>query len=138
MSNKLKVAALAAGALAFVGTAGTALAQSKCSGSKIKTTGKFASCELGAYAKAAAKATAVDLSKCQLKFSFAKAEGGSDCITTGDQNAIKAKVEAFTSSENSTITTGGPSPSKCQGAKLKAAGKKASCKLSVISKAVAK
>jgi hypothetical protein len=135
MNRILEVAALAAGALAFVGTANAAAGPSQCSGGKIKAAGKLASCEVGAYAKA----TSVDLSKCRLKFApaFSKAESAGDCIAgTGDASAIQAKVESFTPSENATITTGGPSPSKCQGAKLKAAGKKASCKLGVIAKGV--
>jgi hypothetical protein len=133
------------GALALVGVAANLQpAGSKCSGAKEKSTGKKASCKLSLYGKATSAGDPVDtlkLAKCESKFSsaFAKAEAKGDCIgPTGDANTIEGKVDAFVDDVNTTITTGGPSPSKCQGKKIKAAGKKAKCILAVDAKAVTK
>ena len=116
---------------------------SKCTGAELKAAGKKASCKLSLYSKATAKASPVDTAKlasCTSKYSasYAKGVSAGDCIANVDQGTIETKVDNFVSDVNTTVTTGGPSPSKCQGSKLKAAGKKASCKLSLYSKAAAK
>jgi hypothetical protein len=133
------------GILALVGVANHLQAVgSKCSSAKEKATGKKASCKLSVQSKATSSGDPVDsvkLAKCEAKFSkaFAKADAKGDCLgPTGDTAPIEAKVDAFVDDANTEITTGGPVPSKCQGVKLKTAGKKAKCLLGVDAKAVAK
>jgi hypothetical protein len=133
MTQKLKVAALAAGALAFVAMSGAAQAQSlnKCQGTKIKDAGKKAACLAGLQAKVAAKGGTVDpakVAKCQAKVgaAYTKLEGKGDCNTTGDAGAIEAKVDAFVDDLVTELATG-TLPNKCQGSKIKDAGKKAAC-----------
>src|SRR5947207_3906515 len=111
------------GVLVTVGLAtGVQAAGSKCTGAKEKATGKKASCKLSLYSKATSKGEGVDnlkLATCGTKFSgaFSKAEAHADCVgPTGDTGTIETKVDAFVSDVNTTITTGGPSPSKRQGA----------------------
>jgi hypothetical protein len=116
--------------------AGSAHAQTaKCQAAKMKAAGKKASCELSVEAKAASKATSADFSKCVAKYQAAwtKAELGT-CATTGDQATIETKVDGFVARLNSDIALN--PPSKCQAAKLKAAGKRASCMLGVEAKAL--
>src|SRR5438105_1083636 len=140
--DMLKGLTVGLGVLAFVAIgAATASAQSKCSASKLKATGKKASCRLGVYAKAVGKAVPVDTLKlqgCTDKFgpAFDKAETKPPCLTTGDKSAIESKTDAATNNMNSSI--GVSPPSKCQSSLLKAAGKKAKCKLGVYAKGVAK
>src|SRR5688572_8072566 len=80
MIAKLKLVALAVGALAFVaGVGGTAQAQSKCQGEKIKAAGKKANCKAGLEAKQASKGGTIDpakIAKCEAKLSstYAKNE----------------------------------------------------------------
>src|SRR5262249_12937703 len=57
----------------------------------------------------------------------------------GHQGAVgRTTTTSSTTTSTSTTTTTMPGPSKCTGAELKAAGKKASCKLSLYAKATAK
>ncbi len=140
-----RVTVMLAGIFVLVGIASGALgAGSKCSSAKEKAAGKKAACKLGVYSKAASKGTTVDggkLAACTTKYSaaFSKAESRGDCIApSGDAGAIESKVDAFVTDVNNTITTGGPSPSKCQASKIKAAGKKAGCILSVEAKGTSK
>src|SRR5438477_2310289 len=139
--------------LAFLGTcavlavANTAGAQSKCTAAKIKAAGKKAQCKLGVEAKGDAKNVGADTLKlqgCTTKFgaAFSKAETNSSaCIApNGDTTAIENKVDAFVNDVQSTEATGnlGTGGSKCVSSKVKAAGKKAACKLGILSKAAAK
>jgi len=132
MIDRLKVVALTAGA--FVLLAGAASAQTsamnKCQGSKIKDAGKKAACVAGLEAKVAAAGGSVDptkLAKCQAKVgaAFTKLEAKPGCGTTGDGTAIENKVDAFVNDLVTELSVGGPN--KCQGAKIKDAGKKAAC-----------
>lgn len=136
-SAQMALAIFVLGALA----AGSAHAQAKCQGSKMKAAGKKASCLLGLHAKSVAKAAPIDpekVTKCETKFSgsFTKAESKPPCATTGDAGAIEAKIDRFVDqiAENLALTP----PSKCQSAKLKAAGKKAKCMLGAEAKALSK
>jgi hypothetical protein len=140
MNHKLRLAAVTLGACAFVvATAGASLATNKCAGSKVKATGKKAKCKLGVYGKAAGSGDPVDtvkLTTCETKFSqsFAKAEAKATkepCSTTGDASDLEAKVDAFVTDVLTEIDVA-PTPSKCQGSKLKAAGKKAACRLKLV------
>jgi len=110
----------------------------RCAGAKIKATGKKASCMLGAEAKAASKGGSPDTTKCVAKFekAFGKVEAKGECVTTGDQADIEAKVDAFVADVDSKLDVA--TPNKCQGFKLKAAGKKAACLLSLEAKNASK
>jgi hypothetical protein len=124
-------------------SAGSALAQNKCAGTKLKAAGKKAACLLGLEAKSAKSgdAPATDkVQKCNDKFSraFAKAETKGGCLTTGDDSAIEAKVDAFVADVDAEAGTTPPAVNGCQGTKLKAAGKKAKCLLGLAAKAAAK
>ena len=125
---------LALGVFALVAlSAGSAHAQAKCQSAKIKASGKKASCLLGVHSKAVSKNLAPDgakLAACVAKFNaaFTKAELGT-CSTTSDASAIESMVDSFVNSTVADVAGPAPAPSKCQAAKVKAAGKKASCLL---------
>jgi hypothetical protein len=121
--------------------AGSAHAQAKCQASKMKAAGKKASCLLGLHAKSVGKNAPIDpekVTKCETKFtsSFTKAESKPPCATAGDAATIETKVDRFVDqiAANLALTP----PSKCQSAKLKAAGKKAKCLLGAEAKAIQK
>src|SRR5438552_11178474 len=141
--QRLKLAGVAIGCFAFLAAPGVAFAASKCTSKEVKATGKKASCKAAVFAKAAAKGLPADSAKltaCETKFStaFTKAMGANDCNPGGaSESTIETKVDAFVNDLNSEIAVG-PLPSKCQAAKLKAAGKKASCVLGVDAKGIAK
>jgi len=122
--------------------AGSAYAQTgKCQGAKMKAAGKKAGCLLKVHSKAAAKALPVDTTKitgCETKFSsaFTKAESKPPCATTGDAGAIESKVDRFADEVAAELALS--PPSKCQGGKLKSAGKLGSCLLGVEAKGIAK
>jgi streptogramin lyase len=123
---------------------GTVEAQNKCAGDKIKAACKKASCKAALEAKQAQRGGTVDpakVAKCEATFSksFAKSEAKGGCATTGDAAAIEAKVDAFVldlDTELNVLT--GSHPNTCEGEKLKAAAKKASCKCSLEAKQAAK
>ena len=142
MVQRLKFAGIAIAGIAFLaGAPGSALAGSKCASGEVKATGKKASCKAGVFSKVASKGGSPDpakLTACETKFSaaYAKAQGAGDC-TSGQTAAVtEGKVDAFVNDLNNEIAVS--PPSKCQGAKLKAAGKKASCLLGVQAKAISK
>jgi hypothetical protein len=118
----------------LIGSVGTAGAQNKCAGTKIKAACKKVSCKSGLEAKAASTGVAPDpakVAKCEASFSksFAKAESKGGCTTTGDAAAIEAKVDGLVEEfqKGLDIDTG-TNPNKCEGDKIKAAAKKAACK----------
>src|SRR5882724_10853915 len=134
---------LALGIIALVWlAAGSACAQTeKCQAAKMKAAGKKAGCLLGVRSKVAAKAVLLDtakLMKCETKFSgaFTKAESKPPCSTTADASAIESKVDRFAKEIAADLTLS--PPSKCQGGKLKAAGKAAKCRLAAEGKALVK
>jgi hypothetical protein len=136
----LGTATLAAAVL--LGAPDTASALSACTASKLKVTGKKGAGKLGCHAKGVKGSVAVDpacLSGKETKFSsgWAKAEAivGGNCVTTGDRDAIEAKVDAFVADVVTELTPSGNNGSTCTVAKLKAAGKKAAGKLGCYSKA---
>src|SRR5438552_9788969 len=141
--QRLKLAGVAIGCFAFLAAPGVAFAASKCTSKEVKATGKKASCKAAVFAKAAAKGLPADSAKltaCETKFStaFTKAMGANDCNPGGaSESTIESKVDAFVN-DLSSESAGGPLPSKCQAAKLTAAGKKASCVLGVDAKGIAK
>ena len=101
--------------------AGSAHAQAKCQGSKMKAAGKKASCLLGLHAKSVAKNAPIDpdkVTKCETKFSgsFTKAESKPPCSTTGDANTIETKIDRFV--DEIAVNLALTPPSKCQSAKL--------------------
>src|SRR5262245_22280206 len=132
--------AVIAGLAFLLGTTGIARA-GKCAAGEAKAAGKKTSCKLGVLAKAAAKATLPDpakLSGCEAKFStaFAKAEAAGACPSPVSDGQIEATVDSHVNDLNASIAVS--PPSKCQSAKLKAAGKKAKCRLGVDAKGLAK
>jgi hypothetical protein len=119
---------------------GAAQAQNKCASSKMKAAAKKATCLLGLESKEASSGTApapAKVQKCRdkLSSSFSKLEGKGGCVTTGDAQDIEDKVDAFVADVDDELAPG--SPNKCQGAKIKAAGKKAQCLLGLEAKEVA-
>jgi ELWxxDGT repeat protein len=120
--------------------AGSSHAASKCAAAKLKATGRKAYCLLKLDSKQTATGQiqdAVKVQKCRDKFSaaFVKADGGDDCVNTGDAAAIETKVDGFVGDAVSALTPGSPpAASRCQAAKIKAAGKKAKCLLGLESK----
>ena len=142
MVRRLKLAGVAIAAFAFlVGSQGAALA-GKCASGEAKAIGKKASCKAGVFSKAAGKGLPADplkLTKCETKYStsYAKAQAALDCDNPGLTAAQEeTKVNNFVNDLNSEIAVS--PPSKCQAAKLKGAGKKASCLLGVDAKGLAK
>jgi len=138
-SGSLAIAIIALVSLA----AGSVYAQTgKCEGAKMKASGKKAGCLLKVRSKAAAKAVAPDSTKitaCETKFSaaFTKAESKPPCATTGDASTIESAIERLFVNDVAAELALSP-PSKCQGGKLKSAGKLASCLLGVEAKGAAK
>ena len=116
----------------------------KCAGEKIKEASKKTACLAGLRAKEAAEGESPDPAKvmhCEEKLSsnFADLEAKGGCITTGDAPIIEAKVDAFVADLVSELNPSGPpAANKCQGAKIKLAGKKAVCLLGLEAKAAAK
>ena len=123
--------------------AGSAYAQTgKCQGAKLKAAGKKVSCLLGVRSKAAKKAGPADstkLMKCETKFAaaFMKAETTkAPCATTGDAPTIENAIDGLFAGNVAAAIALSP-PSKCQSAKVKAAGKLAACVLGVDAKGAA-
>ena len=142
MVTRLKLAGAAIASIAFLAAAPGAALAGKCSSGEAKATGKKASCKGSVFSKAAAKNLPADpakLQKCEDKFSasFAKAQSAGDCTSGVTAGAEETKVDNFVNDLNTELAVG-PLPSKCQAAKLKAGGKKASCKLGVHAKGLAK
>ena len=118
----------------------------KCGAAKINAAGRKAACLLGLEATEASRGSAKDPAKvaaCRAKLqeTFAKSEQKGGCITTGDASAIEARVDAFSNDVDDALS--GPvdppaTASRCDGNKLKAAGKRAKCALQVRAKAVGK
>ena len=117
-------------------------ATSACAAAKLKAVGKKASCLLTLDAKDAGKGGGVDTTKemkCMsaLASAFTKAEAKPPCPTTGDASARENDVDDFRSTIDGLLEV--PTlPNTCQGAKLKAAAKKAKCLLGVYSTAAKK
>jgi hypothetical protein len=114
----------------------------KCAGTKVKTAGKNAQCLTGLDAKAQKSGLPVDSTKeqkCRDKLSstFSKAEAKGGCLTTGDTQDIQNKVDALRQDLLDELTVG-PGPDGCASAKLKAAGRTASCLLALEAKEASK
>jgi hypothetical protein len=140
MLAKMLASAIGAAALVVViampAAAGGTAAQ-KCAQTKIKVAGKAAACLLGLQSKDAAKGGGVDPAKetgCHTKLSdaFSKADAGGGCGATGDASTVDAAVTALVNSVVADLKIG--TPNKCQGAKIKSAGKKSKCLLGVEAK----
>jgi hypothetical protein len=109
----------------------------KCLASKQKAAGKKAQGKLGCYSTAAKTGSGVDqdcLTKADDKFTsaFGKAEANGAC--PGNATSVEGAIDGCTNDVVGQI----PETGKCPGAKLKAAGKKASGKLKCYSKATGK
>jgi hypothetical protein len=140
MNGRFAVVSLGVVALVLVTTGPAAAQAGKCTATKLRAACKKAACKAGLESKEAAKGTAIDpakLAKCEAKFNkaFAKAESKPGCATTGDAAAIEAKVDAYVADLATELDVGtGTNPNKCEGAKIKAAGKKTNCKCALEAK----
>jgi len=136
------LSALLMGAAAAPALAGPSDGQ-RCAASKLKAAGKKASCLLGLDAKTAAGITVdpLKVQKCKdklgdpVKGAFARAEAKGGCVTEGDAATIEGKVDDLVDGIFTALNVG--TPSTCQSKKLKAAGKKAQCLLTLQAKAAA-
>jgi hypothetical protein len=142
MVRKLGLGAVIAAAF-FFAALGTASAQNKCAGSKIKAACKKAQCLLGLEAKACAKNEAVDpakAQKCRDKYAstFSKLEAKGGCLTTGDAQDIEDKVDAFVTDVDGELSVDCANSGKCQSSKIKAAAKKQCCLLGLEAKEASK
>src|SRR5438128_11352817 len=100
MTQRLKLAAFAVGALALIASPSWAQLPNKCQGAKVKGAGKKAACLAGLRAKVVGSGAALDpakVMKCEAKVgaAFAKLDGKGSCGTTGDAGAIETKVDNF-------------------------------------------
>ncbi|HEX2484668.1 MAG TPA: VCBS repeat-containing protein [Myxococcota bacterium] len=134
-------AALTASILAGAFAPGDASAANRCAGAKLAAVSKAASCRLALEAKEARKGAPPDaakLARCDdaLAGAFAKAEARPPCLTSGDAAALGARVEGFGDDVDAALSVG--LPNACQGSKLRATGKAASCLLRIRKKAAAK
>jgi hypothetical protein len=141
--RQVRVLCLSLAAIAFaVFAVRPAAAQNRCAGYKIKTAGKIARCLLKEEASAALDGSidqdAVDLCHAKLQTAFTKAEFKPPCLTTGDADAIDAKISAAVDDVSGALAPGAPDEKKCQSLKIKASGAKAKCLLTVEARAVAK
>src|SRR5262245_40312145 len=116
---------------------GTAWAQNRCAGIKLKAASKNAKCLVNLDAKSAKSGTATDPAKEQrcknnLGASFGAAEAKGGCLTTGDAQQIEDKTDAFRADVKSELVFA--LPNGCQSAKIKAAGRTAACLLGLASR----
>jgi hypothetical protein len=120
--------------------ASNAGAQSKCVGGKMKALAKKESAKLACHAKTAASgdpsSLAACLSKAEGKFTaaFAKADTAGPC--DGPAGLCECLVDKCVAAVRNDLPD--PGPSKCESARLKAAGKKAKGILGCAAKAAAK
>jgi hypothetical protein len=133
---------VAAAALLAITVTPAGAQANKCDASKLKATGTKCYGKAKCVVKAASKGDPIDgvcNDRAEAKFmkAFAKAEGKGGCSTTGDTVAIEGKVDAHILDLTSELWPD-PTENDCASAKLKAAGKKCSCKLKCRSKAAAK
>ena len=115
---------------------GAASAAGTCASTKIKSAGKKADCLLALDARVAGGSAAnpTKEQKCRDRFddSFTRAEARGGCLTVGDAPSVESTVDAFVADVDGALAVG--TPSACQEAKLRAAGKKASCLLGLSAK----
>src|SRR2546422_2892294 len=144
MSRKL--IGIALGVLACTALmAGTARAQSKCTGKEIGAAGKKAGGKAKCWSKATKKGLAVDsacLSGAETKFSasYMKAQSKMDCVNGTAEGTIETKVDNFITDLVTEINggTGTPTLSKCSSKEFSAASKKAGGFLKCYAKAAGK
>jgi hypothetical protein len=139
---------MALGALACVAlAAGTAGAQNKCTGAKLKSAGKTGGGELKCNSKADTKAlTAGDISACELKpdgkmvTAFTKADTKVAGGCPGTASTVQTAIDNCESAVNTAVGNAGDprTASKCDGKIVAAMGKKLSGLLSCDSKEATK
>jgi len=128
------VALLCCGSIASRSTAGGTPVQ-KCAATKLKASGKKASGRFGCYSKAAAKSlpmvdqTCLDKATMAFDAGFVKADSKVQC--EGTASSVETAIDNCINQVTTAITGNG----KCQGAKLKASGKKAAAMLGCYAKA---
>jgi len=141
MSRSVGAAVLGILALAVV-MAGSAQAgptsPQKCTASKLKITGKKASCILGVDSKVAGKGGSADTTKCRTTYlnAMTKLAAKADCTNSADAATVELQVDAFTSDVQAELAIA--TPNRCQAGKIKAVGKKQACEFSADGKAVLK
>src|SRR5438874_331554 len=105
-----------------------------CNASKLTATGKKCYAKVRCVGVAAAKGGAVDgqcLTRAETNFAsaFAKANAKGTCSTSGDAATIEGKVDAHVQDVRDDLWTDEPAENDCAASKLRAAGRKCSCKL---------
>jgi hypothetical protein len=140
------LAAVVLGGFTLVAVTGTpALAggtpAQKCASGKEKVAGKKAACLLGVQSKGetAPPVDGTKIQKCKDKQSaaYAKADLKGGCASTGDASAIESKVDMFVTDIVTDLAGGGTATAdehKCQGSKMKVAGKDTACLLGLKAK----
>src|SRR5262245_38028171 len=133
-----------AGILAAGPAAAKPTPAAKCLAAKLKAVGKKAVAVVGCNAKAAQKGKPLDpacVTKAESAFSktFAKADAGEGCATTGDAAALEAVVDEFVQDVVTALPDGGTKPGgKCAAAKQRASAKYAFAELVCQAKAALK
>jgi len=117
-----------------IATVPVAAQGNSCNASKLTATGKKCSAKARCVGTAAAKGGAVDgscLTRAETSFAsaFGRADGKGTCSTSGDAATIEGKVDAHVQDLRNDLWTDEPAENDCAGSKLRAAGKKCSCKL---------
>jgi hypothetical protein len=130
MRTQLTLAAVAASSFVFIASPGWGQLGSTCQGAKVKDAGRKAACLAGLRAKVVGAGVPLDpakVAKCEAKVgaAYAKLEAKPGCNTYGDAGVIETKVDNFVDDLVAELDVG--APNKCQGAKIKGAGKKAAC-----------
>ena len=112
----------------------------RCAAAKLKAAGSKSNCALkieSAESRHGVEEDESKLSACGLKMAqkFVKAELRPPCLTAGDLNMIDAKVDAFVNDVAASIAgvTDPPTASRCDAAKMNAAGSNARCRLKLAS-----
>ncbi len=116
----------------------------KCTGAKLKVSGKAASGELKCDSKAEAKGDASGVTACEVKpdtaltNGFTKANGKGPC--PGTASSVQTALDSFESAAISAVgaSQGSPTASKCDSKKVAAMGKKASSVLGCNAKGASK
>jgi predicted dienelactone hydrolase len=103
----------------------------KCQAAKLKAAGKACDCRHATMAKALAKGTTPDFTKCadKLAAAFAKAEAKGSCPATGEGATVDGRLAGLAGDLETALGAGMASGSaaSCVAAKLKAAGKQCAC-----------
>jgi hypothetical protein len=127
--------------LALIGASAGAGTAGRCAATKERVAARTAAALASCAARAVARATTVDpgcTSAAHDSFAraWALAESRGGCVTTGDQDAIESKVDAFSLDLDDRLQEGAPA-SRCSAAKFKDASRDVVCELGCTAHAAA-